>query len=296
MKLTNINEDSVVTGCFLAYSRPGVGKTHAIGTLPITKDRPKVAAITPEPRDARRVLKFFKGTKDIDLYSPEYNTESPQDYYEEILELLFKWEQEAKAGTLPYNSISYDGMSYQMTAIKDIVEEAQHQVSDFKTDSERVIFMIGGKKEKDTGYVLWNAVGGAMIRICTRLNALSKHGIYVYANAHLDDSVIPWRPFFQGGMFPKAYTGIFDFIGLVLPRKEITNSKGERLLKGDYPPAIFLTDINMEIEFESKCCDTDLLAAIQTRIKAGKQQGPYLPFDFEKIVSIMNKVKSDNSK
>lgn len=264
-------EDDAPTGrCYLIYSKPGIGKTYSLGTLP-----DPILLIYAEPRDPRVVLRPYRGKKkfDIRIYQ-EF------DEYNAALDSLFGRYQEwtKKGKPLPYKSICFDSLSFIQSKFKMDFEDERYEIGvdeiNAKTKMpkkrEGMIVDRFGIEQGD-----WGSLSSAMKRLTRALNRFSGFGMNIVCTATLSEHVT-WNaaldaaPHFIGKDYGNVFTGYFDFIGLVEP--------GE---VDPFPPQVHFVGGK---KFVAKCCSPTIV-----------NMGGTVELDFSKIIKLTSQDGSGNS-
>ena len=252
---TYTNEPTEQSGyCFLIYSKPNYGKTHSFGTL-----QGKTKLIVTEPKDSRSVLGY--AGENVDYVEC--------DNFDEYMELLVGMEREAREGTLAYDNIGFDSLSFLQSRFELELEDNRYEA---RTEKEKARAGLIDRFRIDQAD--WGGLASILIRISSSLNRLSKYGKVCIATATevenpKFDMSVTYAPSFTGRKFPSVVNGFFDLIGRVIEPWAIREDGTVR------PPAVSFVSDNGD--FIARC--TGKLAP----------KGKRLPLDYAKILNVLRK-------
>lgn len=262
-QFTNEDQGNNIGFCMLIYSDNGVGKTRSLLGLP-----DPILHYNTEPRDPRRTLSEDDryGKKKVVFVE---NEKKGLEGYDETMEFLNNLISQYDKGEKPYNSIFFDGLSFQQSDYKLSMEDSRFQ--DAVSDKKRSEILVDRFRIEQAD---WGGLGSMMQRLTIMLNKLSKYGVYVVATATLIEfpkynKQLSAAPNFLGTIFPNSFKGYFDFIGLVEPNPKDPNFP--------YPPIVrFMSDGS----FVAKSCSDRLNEKLKIH--------GYAPLEFEKILKVLN--------
>jgi len=206
--------------CALKYGPPNYGKTHGANTL-----AGKTRFINFESKDPRNVI---GGNPNITVYDDFSG-------FDEIMDTMNGWIEEARKGSVDYNNLFLDGTSFQMSKFKMDFEDS-HWFKKLEKDKKKP-FLFDRFGLGDDALQGWGALASAMKRVCDMANKFSKFGINVIMTAWEQENpkysgiggeIIDYGPAFQGREFPGLLAGYFDLIGRVVIGPKFSDSGVER--------------------------------------------------------------------
>lgn len=236
MKMLPNDERTKPGICLLEYGDFGYGKTYSASTLP-----GKTAYIKTEPRDHKLVLGPFLDR--ITAFAPES--------FDDLMETLNGWLNDADAGKLPYNNVFFDSASFFMSGLKIQFEDARMMdrirdrktVGDLMTDRYHLV-------DADVG-----GIASAMTRLVAAMNKLAVYDINVIWTATVVENpkwnmALSAAPSFLYRAFPSVALGFFDFVGLITRSWELQEDGSVK------PPTISF--ISEDGSYVAKCCSIPL--------------------------------------
>ena len=264
----SLDDDRSTGNCHLYYSEAGKGKTSLFATVAAHVGMP-IKVYYAEIRNPKQTLvaaypELLKGDGKIEIDFSHYNTFD--GYMNDINQLGIRM----KAGERPYGAIGFDSLSFIQ----------QH----FKLDMEDDRFNDSLEKEKRSNSLIdrfrveisdWGGLGSMMKRLTFSLQKFSaRFGIPVICMANLAENpkynkILEAGPAFSGRDYGDAFSGYFDFIGLV----KQSDKEGK-----PWPPHVFY--VSEYDDFVAKCTSRTL--------REKQEQRGYIPFDFRIIQKLID--------
>jgi len=256
--------------CIMIYGPFGCGKTHSLGTL-----YGPIAVVVTEPRDPRPILSWTK----------EPITFFEVGNFDDVKELFFNWEMEAREGKFQFKSIALDSASFIQSEFKSTLQDDRYK---YRIDTDKAREGLIDRFRLDEAD--WGPVAEIMKRITAAANRLSKYGVTVVFTAYSTESpswnrALEAAPFFQGREYPKVLNGYFDFIGFIVDPWKIQKNGSIR------PPVISFK--SEDESYVAKCCSIPLAKRSVEFPDARKYSGASL-LDFKKILEIIKSKETKN--
>jgi len=206
--------------CVLVYAPPNYGKTHGVLTL-----SGRTRLINFEAKDPRNVI---GGHPEIQIYDDFQG-------FDEIMDTVASWVEEARSGKANYNNLFLDGTSFQMGKFKMDFEDS-HYAKKLERDKKKP-FLFDRFGLGDDALQGWGALASAMKRMCDMANRMTKFGVNVIMTAWelenpkfsgIAGESLDYGPSYVGREFPNLLAGYFDLIGRIVVPPRFSDGKVER--------------------------------------------------------------------